>query len=729
MRRGLVVPMDEALRNLSDSPISIGRAAGMPPEAPSPMPTQPLARFDERSRRAPLRPGGLRASRLRRLLVLGISAALAAVAINEMRLALAVGHLTVISIVALALFAINVAWISLPFVVSVIGFLRVVARRGSEPPPRGGPLSSRTALLMPTYNEDPARVAAALDAIAHDLVAQGEGHSFDVFLLSDSTRGGIALGEEEAVWTLRRRLGDGIRIYYRRRAKNTARKPGNIRDFCERWGSAYDHLLILDADSLMDGATLVRLAQRMEADPDAGLIQTLPRLHKGTTLLARLQQFAGRLYGTLLGEGLAWWAGDEGNFWGHNAILRTEAFMASAGLPVLRGEPPFGGPILSHDFVEAALIRRGGWSVSIAADLEGSYEECPSSLIDQAIRDRRWCQGNLQHLRVLTAKGLHWVNRLHLVNGVMSYLSSPFWLLFVLSALALGVQYEFARQQYFAHTSTLFPLWPRIDPVRAIRLFGLTMGILLGPKVLGLLSVVVRRRRLRESGGLLLLSLGFLLELLVSALIAPILALIHCGLVTDVLRGRDSGWRAQRRDRASLPWSLVLRRHRWHAIAGVALALVAYGISWQMLAWLAPAVAGMVLAAPLSKLVASSGVGRCVQRLGLLRTAEETRVPAIARAAEAAYPLYREAVARTPDLAGVAGNAKLLERHLALTDRTPPRQSGKFDAVEALAEKKIREAHSMREAVDNLTPEERARVQTLPPLLGMLSRLMPDEGA
>ncbi len=718
--------MDEALRELGHNAISIDRGAGgMPPEAPSPMPSQPLARFDERSRRTLRRARRLRSS-LRRLLVLGTSAALAAVAIDEMRLALAVGHVTVLSIVALTLFAINIAWISIPFVVSVVGFLRVVGRRGSAPP-HGGALSSRTALLMPTYNEDPARVAAALDAMAHDLVAHGEGHSFDVFLLSDSTRGDIALGEQEAVWTLRRRLGDGIRIYYRRRAENTARKPGNIRDFCERWGRAYDHLLILDADSLMDGATLVRLAQRMEADPDAGLIQTLPRLHQGKTLLARLHQFAGRLYGSMLGEGLAWWAGDEATFWGHNAILRTEAFMTSAGLPVLPGEPPFGGPILSHDFVEAALIRRGGWSVSIAADLEGSYEECPSSLVDQAIRDRRWCQGNLQHVRVLTAKGLHWVSRLHLVAGIMSYLSSPFWLLFVVSALALGVQYEFARQQYFAHTPTLFPLWPRIDPERAIRLFGLTMGILLGPKVLGWLSVVVSPRRLRESGGLLLVSLGFLLELLVSALIAPIQALIHCGLVADVLRGRDSGWRAQHREGASLPWSLVLRRHRWHAVAGVALALVAYGISWQMLAWLAPAVVGMVLSAPLSKLVASSGVGRRVQRLGLLRTPEETRVPAIARAADAAFPQYREALARTPDLAGVAGDAKLLERHLALTDRAPPRPNGNFDAVEALAEKKIRVARSRREAVASLTPEERARVQALPPLLSLLSRLVPNE--
>ena len=325
-------------------------------------------------------------------------------------------------------------------------------------------------------------------------------------------------------------------------------------------------------------------------------------------------------------------------------------------------------------------------------------------------------------MRVLGREGLHWVSRLHLITGIMSYLASPLWLLFVLAALALGVQYEFARQEYFLHTPTLFPLWPRIDLVRTMRLFGITLGILLGPKLLGLLSVAVIPRRLRERWNLLLLPLSFLLEVVVSALVAPILMLVHCGLVADVLRGRDSGWRPQRREGFVLPWSQVLYRHRWHVIAGVALALIAYGISWQMLAWLSPAVAGMVLAAPLSKLTGSAGVGRRVKRLGLLQTPEETQVPAIARAVEAALPLYRDAIARAPDLVHVAGNSTLLERHLALTDRTPARPSGEVDTVEAAAEKKIRDAHRREEAIARLTPQEQARVQALPALLRLLAR-------
>jgi membrane glycosyltransferase len=714
--------MDEALIDRDGRPgVTEDAAAGMPPEAPAPMPTQRLDRLDEAALHRPLRDWADRAARRRRQVVLGASAALAVLAINELRLALAVDHLTFVAVVVLVLFAVNVSWISLSFVVAVVGLFREARPDAADLP--AAPLSSRTALIVPTYNEDPAPVAAAIEAMAHALVALGEGRSFDVFVLSDTTLGDVALAEEAAVAALRLRLGDAIRVHYRRRAENRAHKSGNIRDFCERWGGAYDHLLVLDADSLMDGATLVRLARRMEADPDAGLIQTLPRLHRGTTLLARVQQFAGALYGSLLGKGLAWWTGHEGNFWGHNAILRTRAFMSCAGLPTLPGAPPFGGAILSHDFVEAALIRRGGWSVVIADDLPGSYEECPTSLVDLAIRDRRWCQGNFQHARVLRARGLHWVSRLHLVTGIMSYLAAVFWLLFVLSALALGVQYEFERQQYFSHAPSLFPVWPRIDPVRAVRLFGLTLGILIGPKVLGFLSAALSPRRRRAYGGLRRLAPGFLLELLVSALIAPVLALVHCGLVADILRGRDSGWSAQRRSGDGLPWGQAFRYHRWHMLAGVALGLGAFFVSWQLLAWLAPAVIGMVLAAPLSRLTASTAVGRWLRRLGVLRTPEETRVPAVTRAAEAALPLYLEAVARAPDLATVVRDPRLLERHLALTDEPPRRPPGEVDVLEAVSEKKIRDALSLGEAVEGLTARERGRVLALPSLLAMLARL------
>jgi membrane glycosyltransferase len=714
--------VDQALSDPGGAPAPPPTTVGMPPEDRQPMPAQVLAHFAVADRRRPARPWRERSPWMRRPLVLGGAALLAVLAINQMRLVLAVGGFSTMKVVVLCLFAVNVTWISLPFVTSLVGLLRLAGRRRQVRLPASR-LSTRTAVLMPVHNESTARVGAALDAMAHDLVAQGEGRAFDIFLLSDTTRGDLALAEQQVVGTLRQRLGDGIRIHYRRRVKNTAHKSGNIRDFCERWGRSYDHLLVVDADSLMDGATMVSLARRMEADPDAGLIQTLPRLRGGTTITARVQQFAGSVYGPLLGSGLSWWAAGESTFWGHNAILRTQAFLTSAGLPELPGEPPFGGPILSHDFVEAALMRRAGWSVSIADDLGGSYEESPSSIIDLAIRDRRWCQGNLQHLRLLTARGLHWVSRLHLVLGVFSYLSSPLWLLFVLAALGLGVQYEFARQHYFSSFATLFPVWPRIDPQRAVELLGITLGILLGPKVFGLLAILLSPARARACGGRVRLALGFVVEVVESALVAPIQMLIHCGLVADVLRGYSSGWQPQRREDESLPWSQVLYRHRWHVVVGLILSLAASFISWGMLAWVAPAVIGMILAAPLSMLTGSAAVGRWVQRAGLLRTPEETSPPAIAAAADAAMPAYREALTRTPSLVEVVRDRGLLERQLSFADRIPPPSVRELDLVEASAEKKIRMSRAQHEAIDGLSQQEQARVVGLPTLMELIAGL------
>jgi membrane glycosyltransferase len=697
--------------------------AGMPAEKPGIMPSQDLHTFDSRQRRKAIHPWRRSSSVLVRLFVLSGTVALAAFATNEMRLALNVGGLTLLEIAVLVLFAIDILWIALPCVTCMVGLPRLLWRRVWRPPEIPTPLASRTAILMPTYNEEPARIAAALDAMARSLVALNEEHSFDMFILSDTNDGDVALAEEEVLWGLRQRLGPAVPVYYRRRIRNLAHKSGNVREFCERWGHAYDHLLMLDADSLLDGATLVRLVRRMESDPDAGLIQTVPRLHNATTLVARLQQFAGAVYGPVLSAGLAWWTGKDGNFWGHNAILRTRAFMEAAGLPELSGKPPLGGSILSHDFVEAALMRRAGWNIVIADDLDGSYEECPGSIIDMEARDRRWCQGNLQHLRVLTGRGLRWVSRLHFISGIFSYVSSPVWLLFLVFALGLGVQNEFARPEYFNSSYSLFPLWPHVDPVRALRLFGITLAILLGPKVIGLLSFILTGKRMRVFGWLML-PFSVVWELLVSGLIAPILMLVHCGLVFDVLLGRDAGWRPQRRTDDSLPWSQVLRRHRWHMVIGVVLALAALSVSWEMLAWLLPAVIGMVLAVPLSQVTASPAVGQFLRRLGLFRVPEEVEPTAIWQSMTGVYPFYRDLVAAaTPSMLALVGNPELVNRHAALVDHSPDYPAGPLDATQGMALLKIQSARSVEDAVAHLSAQERARVLSVPSLMAQLCGL------
>jgi len=712
--------------------------AFLPPEIPGRMAVQDLAaRVDQRPWHPPVHPPGRWAPALRRSFAFGGAALLAGICINEMRLVLNVDGMTALEDVVLVLFAINTLWIALPVPTAIAGFFRMVL--GRRRPAGTGPLVGRTAIVMPLYNEEPAGAAAALEAMVRELVRLGEGRAFDLFILSDTTNGDTALAEEEVVWTLRQRIGDGMAIYYRRRQRNTAHKSGNIREFCQRWGRAYDHMLILDADSLMEGATMIELCRRMEKDPDAGLIQTVPRLHGGRTLVARMQQFAGRVYGPVLASGLAWWTGREGNFWGHNAIIRVRAFMDSAGLPELPGRPPFGGPILSHDFVEAALLRRAGWSVLIADDLPGSYEASPATLVDLAIRDRRWCQGNLQHVRVIGTRGLHWVSRFHLLTGIFAFLSSPLWLLFILAALGLGVQNEFARPEYFTRSITLFPIWPHIDPVRAFRTFLISLALLGVPRILGILGFLLAtlgplesssgsRRRLRASEALLL-PFSIALEVVLSALIAPIMMLIHCGLVANILAGRDSGWSPQRRGDQTLPWAEVAYRHRWHVVAGLLLAFAGRSISWQMVAWLSPAAVGMVAAVPLSLLTGSPRVGGWPSRWRLLQTPEEGEPPAVRQQMMAACSIYRDVVARTPDLVAIAADSVKLQRHLALTDRDQPRDTAEIGAEEATADLKIRAAHSLEDAVAGLTPRERAQVQSVPELLVALTRLPRREAA
>ena len=302
---------------------------------------------------------------------------------------------------------------------------------------------------MPIYNETPARVFAALEAMIEEVEASGLGHAFEWFFLSDTTDPEIFVAEEHAFLAMRKRLGQSCRLFYRHRPKNLNRKSGNIEEFVTRWGGRYAHMVVLDADSLMTGRTIIALAAAMEADPDAGIIQTLPLIVNRNTLFARLQQFAARIYGPVIAAGVSVWMGRDGNYWGHNAIIRTKAFAAHCGLPVLRGRPPLGGHILSHDFVEAALIRRAGYAVYMLPSVGGSYEECPPSLIDLSTRDRRWCQGNLQHSRVLFAKGLHPMSRQHFMTGIMAYVASPLWMAQLIVGIVLVLQASYIRPEYF----------------------------------------------------------------------------------------------------------------------------------------------------------------------------------------------------------------------------------------------------------------------------------------
>ena len=618
--------MDALSRRTIEAPRGID---ALPPETPLAMPQQSLW---QRRGRAPSPRTASRGVPFRRLLVFGATVALTAVAAYEMYEVLQVGGLTLLETAVLVLFVALFAWIALSFVSALIGFVVSLggARRtlGIDPAAPLPALDSRTALLLPTYNEDPHRVTARLQAIYESVRDTGRLAHFDFFILSDTTDPAIWLAEEVAFLRLREEAGIE-RLYYRHRTKNIARKAGNIGEWVRRFGGGYDHMIVLDADSLMEGDTVVRLAAAMERHPNIGLIQTLPQLLNGNTLFARLQQFAGRVYGPLIARGIAWWHGAESNYWGHNAIIRVAAFAGQAGLPLLRGGKPFGGHILSHDFIEAALMRRAGWAVHMVPELGGSYEECPPTLTDYAVRDRRWCQGNLQHIAVLPARGLHWVSRLHLMQGIGSYITAPMWLLFLLIGILISLQSEFIPPDYFPRGATLFPRWPMQDPVRAAYVFGGTMAMLVLPKLLGWLAMLVRRRERRGIGGTLRGFVSVVVEVVISALIAPVMMLMQSRAVMEIVAGRDAGWSAQRRDDGGLARGEFARAYAFPTMLGAALGASAYAVSAPLLLWMSPVVAGLMLAIPIAALTARASVGRALRAAGLLLTPEEREPPAI----------------------------------------------------------------------------------------------------
>ena len=452
--------------------------ACMPVEALLAMPTQSLSRFDRNTRYRDAMAHDQKIARLTRAIVFGGGLALTAYGAMEMYGVINVGAITVLKVALLILFVLNFSWIALAFTNGIVGFAWLLfSRARTADAPRE--LKQKTAVVMPIYNEAPSRVFSAVQAMIEDVETTGLKESFDWFFLSDTTNPDVWITEERAFLVLRERLGERTRIYYRHRPKNTARKAGNIGDFVSRWGGAYAHMLVLDADSLMTAHAIVTLAAAMEADPDSGIIQSLPLIINRNTLFARLQQFAARIYGPVIASGLAIWSGRDGNYWGHNAIIRTRAFADHCGLPDLSGRPPVGGHILSHDFVEAALIRRAGYAVYMLPTLGGSFEESPPSLIDLAARDRRWCQGNLQHIRVLPTKGLKLATRQHFTTGIMSYLASPLWMAQLLVGIVLVLQSAYVRPEYFTDEFRLFPAWPVFDAERALQLFGVTMAVLL----------------------------------------------------------------------------------------------------------------------------------------------------------------------------------------------------------------------------------------------------------
>jgi membrane glycosyltransferase len=581
-------------------------------------------------------PPGQWRMRMRRTIYLLLVAFTTLFAMNLLHAAYASDGLTPLEILLLLLYAILIMWIATSFWSATMGFWLLLTRydyfarrryriaKDSDPLPA----DARTAILMPIYNEDPARVFAGIRAIWQALQETGQAAVFDCFVLSD-TRDVDTWVQEECEWY---RLCDELnvhgRIFYRNRKQNTARKSGNIADFVQRWGADYRYMIVLDADSLMAGDTLVRMVRMMEADPGSALIQAPPVPANRETLFARILQFASTAYGPVFTAGAGFWQIGDSNFWGHNAIIRVAPFAAHCGLPRLPGQEPFGGEILSHDFVEAALLRRAGWRVWLAYELKGSYEELPPTLIDYAKRDRRWCQGNLQHARLVYARGFRPVSRLHFAMGVMSYLSSPLWMLFLLVAGVDAYIQAQANPVYFF--GNLFePVWPVSFAVEMKIVLLFTLAMLFLPKLMALVVIAFDGKRRRNFGGILRATLSAVLESVFSILVAPVLMLYQTRFVWAILFRRTIGWPAQQRGdhRTTLPEAVSA--HGLQTLLGLCAAATSYYYVPDYFWWFLPVLCGILLSIPLSMFSSSVTLGRSLRRAGLFLTPEERQPPPI----------------------------------------------------------------------------------------------------
>lgn len=574
----------------------------MPPQAPLLMATQSFRAPARHRRPALAQPQGA----MQRLGAFGPAIVLALSLALWLTARIVQGSVTLAEGIVLLLIGTNLVWLSLSVSAAILALVNLPGRP-LRTRSRGGRATS-VALLVPVHHEEAADVLGNIDAMRAELARGRRRHRYAFFILSDTRDPDFAAREMRGVAHLRAQ--GGIAVHYRRRLRNTDRKIGNIHDWITRWGADWDAMIILDADSLMSGPAIRHLADAMADDPDAGLIQSLPVLVSSETLFGRMQEFAASVYGWLSAQGLALWSRSEGNYWGHNAIIRTRAFAESARLPHLRGRSGASHLILSHDFVEAAMLRRAGWSVRFLARPGGSYEETPATLMDYLLRDRRWCRGNMQHLRLLFARGFHPVSRYHMAHGAVAYLLSPAWLAFLVIWVAL--------------------LPGQGPPIHAGWVLGAIVAMLLFPRIVAAVLMLRGRGMARLYGGAGFFLATVVTEIVLAVLYAPILMVQQSKAVLRAIIGWPEAWLPQRRGPVNHGWPVLVRFH-WLEVAmgaGLVLGMVAGVISiWLSL------VAFSLITAPVLSWV--SGLRVSGRRCGPLRldTPCSLRAPRVVQAA------------------------------------------------------------------------------------------------
>jgi len=498
--------------------------------------------------------------------------------------------LSLIDVLRTVLILFSTWWLAWGAATALLG---LTSRQTPVPRPVKGPIRGKTVVIVPVYNEDPIATFARIAAMDDSLRASGPIPQIDFAVLSDTRDDAIATIERRWFATLvERQTGTG-RMFYRRREKNTGRKAGNIEEFITSSGAAWDYAVILDADSLMEGATLLEMIRRIEADSGLGLLQTLPRVIGARSIFGRAMQFAAVFHSPAFARGLAAMQGRTGPFWGHNAIVRVRAWAESCGLPVLSGRLPFGGHILSHDSVEAAVLARAGWTVRLDDDLAGSYEGGPENIIDHAKRDRRWCQGNLQHTSVVGAPGLLAWSRFSLFQGIFAYLAPLIWLAFIAASIA-AIPLA-GEMDYFPEANWPLPVFPDDQTPKAIGLALGIFGLLVMPKLLvGLDGALTGRAQ--GFGGAARSLRAVMSELALSSLVAPVLLAFQSRSVIQVLLGRDGGWPPNNRGDGELSWAESWAAGRWISIWGAGGVAATHVLAPVLTLWLLPVVLPMMIA-------------------------------------------------------------------------------------------------------------------------------------
>ena len=542
------------------------------------------------------------------------------------------GGISFIEGTILILFSILFAHISIGFCTAMVGFY--VINRGGDPCRiiktvdwSKDPKLASTAIILPVFNEDVSRVFEGLRVIYRSVEETKKLEHFDFFILSDSNQPNQWIQEEVAWVELCKQVKGFGKIFYRKRRQSINKKAGNVADFLRRWGKSYRYMIVLDADSIMTGDALVKLVAMMEANPTTGIIQTAPRIIRGDSLYTRVQSFANGLYSPLFLAGLNYWQQMEGNYWGHNAIIRIQPFIEHCALPDLPGSEPFGGRILSHDFVEAALMRRAGWSVWLVPEIETTYEEGPPTLIDSAKRDRRWCQGNMQHTWLLTTRGFKAANRFHLGMGVMAYVSSPLWLLFlILSTIHVFAQVTATNHlPRFQDYTNIFGY--EIEIPQSLFLFFFTMLLLFLPKVVSLVAALGKTETAEKFGGRTRMLLSAVLEIVASTLLAPVNMIFNSKFVVFTLLGQGVGWITQRRDAGEegTDWREAILTHWGMTLFGLIWGVSAFIISPMFFWWLSPVISGLILSIPISIFLSKASIGKGARDSGLFLAPEESQ--------------------------------------------------------------------------------------------------------